>query len=166
MVRLDHPCALAVAPLHVSRESVVHARIDLELVDPPRRELALDRGDHRPHQTLPAVCGIDQHVQQAGAGIGPRRSGDRKSNKRRPIPCRDHDGVAVGGLPPHLALGKRARTPLPAFELEHPRAKLAPERLVKNERPHSRRHQRLVMPTTRASPARSLITLVSPPIEY
>jgi len=166
VVRLDNPRALAIAPLYVVGEPVIHARIDLELVYSPRRELALDRGDHGPHQTAAAVCGIDQHVQQAGAGIRPGRPGDRESDKRRPIPFCDHDGVAVGGLPPHLPFGERTPSPLLPLELDHPRPELAPERLIENKRPHPRRHQRLVMPTTRASPARSLITLVSPPIEY
>jgi len=52
------------------------------------------------------------------------------------------------------------------LELHHSRPELAPERRIEDEAFHMRRHQRRVIPTTRASPARSLMTRVSPPSEY
>jgi hypothetical protein len=166
MVSFDDGRARSVVPLYVVGETVVHARIDLELVDPARRELALDRGDERPHQALPAIGGIDENVEEARASVAPSGSGDRESNERRPVPRRHDYGVGVRRLPSHLALGKGTPTPLLALELQHSRPELSPGGGVECDRFDHWRHQRRVTTTTRASPARSLMTRVSPPSEY
>jgi len=94
--------------LEIVGESVVHARIDLKLAYPSSEELALDRGDERPDETLPAIRRIDLHVEEAHAAFRPRRSRDGESDQRRAVPRRYHHGVPVGGLPSHLARGERA----------------------------------------------------------
>jgi len=108
VVPLDHRRARSIAPLHVVGKAVLDARIDVELAYASSEELALDRGDERPHQTLPAVGGIDQQVQKGDAARGPRRSGHREPDKGRPVRRRHHDGIAIRCLPPHLALGEGA----------------------------------------------------------
>jgi hypothetical protein len=122
MVPLDHRGARSITALHVVGEAVLDAGVDVQLANPASEELALDRRDERPDETPPAIRRIDQHVQQARAAFGPRRSCDRESDQGRSVPGRHHDGVRVGRLPPHLARGERARTPLLALELQHPRA--------------------------------------------
>jgi len=67
MVPLYDRRATSIAPLDRVREPVLHARVDVELADPARHELALDRRDERPHETASPVRGIDQHIQQARA---------------------------------------------------------------------------------------------------
>jgi hypothetical protein len=104
MVLFDDRCARSVAVLEVVGESVVHARIDLELAYPSSGQLALDSTDEPPHQALPAVRGVDQDVEEAHSPLSPFGSRDRKSNKRRSVPGRHHNGIAVRGLPAHLAL--------------------------------------------------------------
>jgi len=128
VVALDDLRSRSVTPFDRIGESVVDARIDLEFVDSASDELPLHRGDERPHEALPAVCGIDKHIEQAGAGVAPGWSRDGEADQRRAIPCRHHDGVAVGGLPPHLARRERARAPFLPLELQHPRTELAPSR--------------------------------------
>ena len=59
MVLLDDGRATPVTLLDRVRESILDPRVDLEVPDPARGELALERGDERPHQALPAVGGID-----------------------------------------------------------------------------------------------------------
>src|SRR5207248_11590658 len=147
-------------------ESVIDTRVDIELADPARCERALDGGDERPHQAAPTVRGIDEHVQKTGAALCPRGSSDRESDKGLAVPARHDHGMAVGRLPSHLALRECTGAPLVAFELEHPWAELTPRGRIERDGLDHRRHQRLVIPTTRASPARSLITRVSPPSEY
>ncbi|MEK6225701.1 MAG: hypothetical protein AABM40_05320 [Chloroflexota bacterium] len=166
MVPLDHRRARSIAPLHVVGKAVLDARIDVELAYASSEERALDRGDEWPHQTLPAVGGIDQHVQKAGTTVGPRWSRDRESNEDRPVPRRHHHRIAVGRLPPHFTGRERARAPLLALELQHSRAEITPGCGVERDSLDRGWHQRLVISTTRASPARSLITRVSPPSEY
>ena len=63
MISFDHGRPGAVTPLEVVRESVLHTRVDVELAYPSGEELALDRGDQRPHQAPPPVGRIDQHVE-------------------------------------------------------------------------------------------------------
>ena len=166
MVRLDDRRARSVPPLHVVGKTVFDARIDVELAYASGEELALECDDQRPHQTLTAVGGIDQHVQKGDAALTPRRSGDGESDEDLPVPRRHHHGIGVGGLPAHLTRRERSRAPLLALELKQSRAELTPDRLIERVALDGWRHQRLVTSTTRASPARSLITRVSPPSEY
>ena len=74
MVALDDLRSRSVTPFDRIGESVVDARIDLEFVDSASDELPLHRGDQRPHKALPAVCGIDEHIEQARASVAPGRS--------------------------------------------------------------------------------------------
>ena len=104
MVRFGDRRLSAVAPLDVVRESVIHARVDLELAYPACDEAALDRGDQQPHQTRTAIGRIDQHVQQARASFAPRRSRDCERDEAGAVPRRSDHRVGVRGLPPHLAL--------------------------------------------------------------
>jgi len=140
VVRLDHRGARSITPLDVVGKAVFHPRIDVELTYPSSEQLALHPGDERPHQTLPAVGGIDQHVQKARAALGPSRSPDRESDKSRTVPGRHHDRIAVRRLPAHLARGKRPFPPLLALELEHPRAELTPRPGIERDGPDRRRH--------------------------
>ena len=81
MVLLDDGRPRSITPLDRVGESVFDTRVDLELAYPARGELALDRGDERPHQALPAIRGIDEHVEKARAGLAPRGSRDRESDE-------------------------------------------------------------------------------------
>jgi hypothetical protein len=108
VVALDDCRPRSVPPLDRVRESILDPRVDLEFPDPASQELALDRRDERPHQAPPAVCGIDQHVEKAHAALARSWSRDRESDQRGAVPGRHHDGIAVGRLPPHLALRERA----------------------------------------------------------
>jgi hypothetical protein len=81
MVALDHRGPSSITPLDRVSESVLDTRVDLELRDTAGRELALDRGDQRPHQALAAVRGVDEHREKTRAGFRPRRSGDRESDE-------------------------------------------------------------------------------------
>jgi hypothetical protein len=63
MVRLHHGGARPVAALHVVGEAVLDARIDVELADRTGEQLQLERGEEWPHQPLPAICGVEEHVQ-------------------------------------------------------------------------------------------------------
>jgi hypothetical protein len=103
VVALDDLRARSVTTFDRIGESVVDARVDLELTDSPRCEPALDRGDERPDQALPPVRGIDQHVEEARAGFGPSGACDRKSDEDGAVPRGHHHRFAIGGLPPHLA---------------------------------------------------------------
>ncbi|HEX9267880.1 MAG TPA: hypothetical protein VF965_10380 [Candidatus Limnocylindria bacterium] len=94
--------------LEVVGKTVIDAGIDIELTNPASEELALDRRDERPDETLPAIRRIDQHVEQARAAFRPRRSRDGESDQRRAVPRGHHHGVPVGDLPSHLARGERA----------------------------------------------------------
>jgi hypothetical protein len=166
VIRLDDRRASLVTPLDRVGESVLDTRVDLELAYSPREKLALDLGDERPHKAPPAIRRIDQDVEEARAARGPGRARDSESNERLSVPCRHHDSVAVRGLPAHFARRERAWAPLLAFEFDHPRTQLTPGGGIERDRLDRRCHYRLVTWTTRASPARSLITRVSPPSEY
>src|SRR5438093_132358 len=126
----------------------------------------IHRGDQRPHKALPAVCGIDEHIEQARASVAPGRSRNGEADERRAIPCGHHHRFAVCGLPAHFTLRERARAPFLALELQHPRTELTPGGGIERDGLDRGHHQRLVTVTTRASPARSLITRVPPPREY
>jgi len=67
MVPFDDRRPTSIAPLDRVCEPILHARVDVELADPARCELALDRPDERPHKAASAIRGIDQHVQEARA---------------------------------------------------------------------------------------------------
>jgi hypothetical protein len=81
VVGFDDLRARSVTPFDRIGESVVDACIDLELVDSTSDELPLHRGDERPHEALPAVCRIDKHIEQAGAGVAPGRSRDGEADE-------------------------------------------------------------------------------------
>jgi hypothetical protein len=132
VIRLDDRRARSVPPLDSVGEPVVYPCIDLQLRDAADCESALDSSDQGPHQALPPIRGIDEHVEKACATLSPFRSRDRESDEGRSIPGRHDDGVGVRRLPPHLALGERSPAPLLAFELQHPRTKLAPGGRVKD----------------------------------
>jgi hypothetical protein len=134
MVPFDDRRPTSIAPLDRVRKPVLHARVDVELADPARREFALDRRDERPHETATAIPGIDQHIQETRVALGPRRSRDREADQRRAVPGRHHHRIAVCGLPPHLALRERARAPLLALELQQARTKLAPGSGIERDR--------------------------------
>ena len=67
MVPFDDRRPTSIAPLDRVCEPILHARVDVELADPARRELALDRRDERPHEAASPIGRIDQHVQEARA---------------------------------------------------------------------------------------------------
>jgi hypothetical protein len=104
VILLDDGRARPIATLDRVGESVLDPRIDLELSDSARSQPPLDSGDEPPHQAMPPMRGVDQHVKKAHAALPPFGSGDGESNKRRSIPGCHHDGIAVRRLPPHLAL--------------------------------------------------------------
>jgi hypothetical protein len=104
VILLDDGRARPVATLDRVGESVLDARVDLELRDAARSQPPLDSSDEPPHQALPAVRGVDQDVEEAHSPLSPFGSRDRESNKRRSVPGRHHNGIAVRGLPAHLAL--------------------------------------------------------------
>jgi hypothetical protein len=104
VVTLDDGRALTVAALDRIGETVLDARVDLELAKPPTYELALDRGEERPDQPTSAVGRVDEDIEQSCATLGPRGSGDRETDQGRPVPRRADDGIAVRDLPAHLAL--------------------------------------------------------------
>src|SRR5256885_15950970 len=111
MVPLDPLGARSIAALDVVGEAVVDAGIDVELANPTSEKLALDPRDEGPDETLPAVRGIDQHIEQADATGGPRRPRDREPDELRTVPGRHHNGIPVHRLPPHLARGERSFPP-------------------------------------------------------
>ena len=94
--------------LDVVGKTVIDAGIDIELTNPASEELALDRRDERPDETLPTVGGSDEHVEKTHAAFRPRRSRDGESDQRRAVPRGHHHGVSVRRLPPHLARGERS----------------------------------------------------------
>lgn len=141
MVSFDERRAPSVTPLDRVRKAIVDARVDLELPYPARRELALDRADERPNQTLSPVQRIDEHVEEACATVGPRRSRDSETDERRAMPGRTDHSVGVCRLPPHLALGKCTRTPLLPLELQHARAELTPGGGIEDDDPDRWRHE-------------------------
>ena len=81
MVAFDDLGSRSVTPLHRVGEAVLDTRVDLELSDAAREELPLDRGDERPHQSLAPVRRIDEHVQEARAGVRPCGPGDREADQ-------------------------------------------------------------------------------------
>jgi hypothetical protein len=103
MVWIDDRRAGSVPSLDVVGKAVVDARVDVELAYASGQELALDRGDERPHQTPTTVGGIDENVQKGHAALAPGRSRHREPDKDLTVPRRHHHGIAVGDLPAHLA---------------------------------------------------------------
>jgi hypothetical protein len=104
VVSFDHRRPGSVTPLDVVGKPVVDARIDFELVDATCCQLTLHRGDERPDQALPAVRGIDQHVEEARAAPGIGRSRDGEPHERRALPRSTDHRVTIRRLPPHLTL--------------------------------------------------------------
>jgi len=165
MVGLDHGGPRSIASLDRVREPVLDARVDLELVDPAREQLALDRCDERPHQAATPIGRIDEDVKEARTSIAPGRSRDGEADEQRTVRRSRHYGIAVCRLPAHLAPRERPGAPFLPLELLHSRTKIAPSGRIDGNDPDRRGHQRVTV-TTRASPARSLMTRVSPPSEY
>jgi hypothetical protein len=162
VIGVDHSGAAPVPPLDRIGEAVLDARVDVQLADAAARELALDRGDERPHQTAPAMIRIDEDVVEAGPSRAPRRSGHGEADAFAAEKGRRDHGLAVRRLPPHLADRERALPPLGALQRQHPLAEQLPRRGTR--RVQLDRAQRVTV-TTRGSPARSLITRVVPPSE-
>jgi hypothetical protein len=103
VILLDDASAWSVTTLDRVGESVLDSRVDIEVAEPPRRELALDLGDKRPDQTTPAVDRFDEHVEEARARTRPARPGDGEADQRLAIPERRDDCVRVRYLTAHLA---------------------------------------------------------------
>ena len=72
MVWIDDRRATAVATLDRVGESVVHARVDVQLRCPLGGEVPLDLGEEWPHQALSAVLGMDDEIleQRRPAAFG------------------------------------------------------------------------------------------------
>ena len=71
MILLDDGRPLAVVPLDRVGKPIVDTRVDIELACPSADERALDLGDEAPDQALSAVRGIDEHIEEGDAALGP-----------------------------------------------------------------------------------------------
>ena len=141
VVRLDDQGARSVATLERVGESVIDSRVDVEVRETARRELALDCRDERPDQASPAVTRIDKDVEETRPSARPARPRDGEAEQRLAIPERSDHGVRIRHLTAHLARRERARTPLGTFQLEHPSADPPPGRLPRSEQLDGWRHR-------------------------
>ena len=149
MIRVDDYRARPVATLDRGRESVVDSGVDVELRETARRKPALDFRHEGPDQAPPAVSRIDEYVEEARTRTRPTRPRNGEAEQRSAIPERSDHGMRIRHLTANLAGRERARTPLGAFQLEHPSADTPPCRITRSEQLEGRRHGYRVMATTR-----------------